>query len=536
MQFKQENDEGNIEYKLKLSPKPEKSRLEQLTTQMKFRLDEGNGECFYELGIADSGEIIGLNQLEFDESLHVLKELANECNADLSLIRKNEEKQGKWIAELLVRSRPFKRKKLPPIITIAMIGNVDSGKSTVIGTLLSNELDDGEGKNAIIVARHKHEIETGRTSSVSTRILGFNSFGEIVNNLTPKRSKIEVIKESSKAIRFVDLAGHEKYLKTTIFGLSGFEPDYACLVIDGNRGIQKMSKEHIGLATLALKIPIFVILTKTDLAPDHIYKRNITELKKLLKSPGLNLIPVVIKNDDDVSILAKRVISKKIVPILRLSCVSGDGITDLKQLLNLLKIPNKKRSKEIYNEKVKQPFLLFIDEVFEVTGVGNVVSGIIQSGKIETGASVFLGPLKNGEFERVRIRSIQTQRIVINDAYPSDYISMALSFKGKNPKLTKGMVLTTYQPFKSVRRFTAEVLVLHHPSTLRENYNAQVHIKTIRSQAKIVKIHDVDLLRSGDRAMVSFEFMYSPQFILPGMNFVFREGRTKGIGVITAIP
>ena len=179
---------------------------------------------------------------------------------------------------------------------------------------------------------------------------------------------------------------------------------------------------------------------------------------------------------------------------------------------------------------------MFIDEVFNVTGVGTVVSGIVQSGTTKPGEQVFLGPFKNGTYDQVRIRSLQTHRIVVEKAGPSDYISMALSFKNRNPIIHKGMVLTTYTPFKAIRSFEAEITILHHPSTLRENYNAQIHIKTIRSQAKIKKIYDDrEFLRSGDNAKVLFEFMYGPQFLMTGMKFVFREGRTKGIGVVKAI-
>jgi len=66
----------------------------------------------------------------------------------------------------------------------------------------------------------------------------------------------------------VDLCGHEKYLKTTINGLTGLSPDYGCVVIGANMGLQKMTKEHIGLC-LFLKIPFFIILTKVDLAPEN---------------------------------------------------------------------------------------------------------------------------------------------------------------------------------------------------------------------------------------------------------------------------
>ena len=60
---------------------------------------------------------------------------------------------------------------------------------------------------------------------------------------------------------FIDLAGHEKYLKTTISGLTGCFPDYAFIVVGANMGISKMTREHIQVA-IALSIPLFVVITK----------------------------------------------------------------------------------------------------------------------------------------------------------------------------------------------------------------------------------------------------------------------------------
>ena len=536
--FEKENDYGKIEYKLKLFPKPDEVRLEKLASQMNFRLTEGNGEAIYELGIADSGDIIGLEKKEFLESINTLHDISDTCNADISLVRKLELTNGKWIAEFLVRKRPIDRKSLSPVITIATIGNVDSGKSTLIGTLISGQLDDGDGKTAVLVARYRHEIESGRTSSISTRILGFDSKGEILNYRKPTPDPIEIAKKSSKLIRFIDLAGHEKYLKTTIYGLSGYEPDFAFVMIDGNKGIQKMSKEHIGLAVLALKIPVIVLLTKTDLAPPHIYRKSLQDLKTLLKGPGLNCLPAIVKDKDDIIVLSRKMASGKLVPIFKVSSVTGEGLDLLRHFLNLLpsgKFARWNQEREQFSmHSISDPFLLFIDEIFEVTGVGKVVSGIVQSGKIHTGSFAYLGPSK-GEYEQVRLKSIQTSRIVVNEAFPGDYISIALGFKGKAPRITKGMVLTTYKPIPNVRRFEAEIYVLHHPTTVRVNYNTQIHLKTIRSQAKIVTIKGSSNLRSGDRARVVFEFIYSPQFLMPGMKFVFREGRTKGVGVVKEV-
>lgn len=60
---------------------------------------------------------------------------------------------------------------------MAVVGNVDAGKSTLLGVLTHGELDNGRGLARQKLFRHKHEAETGRTSSVGNDILGFDSVG-----------------------------------------------------------------------------------------------------------------------------------------------------------------------------------------------------------------------------------------------------------------------------------------------------------------------------------------------------------------------
>lgn len=64
-------------------------------------------------------------------------------------------------------------------IRLAVLGNVDAGKSTLLGVLTHDELDNGHGRARLNLFRHLHEIQTGRTSSISHEILGFDSKGEV---------------------------------------------------------------------------------------------------------------------------------------------------------------------------------------------------------------------------------------------------------------------------------------------------------------------------------------------------------------------
>lgn len=98
----------------------------------------------------------------------------------------------------------------------------------MLGVLTHGELDNGRGHARQRLFRHKHEIESGRTSSVGNDILGFDSLGRVVNK--PDKSGhgpldwVNICQKSAKVITFIDLAGHERYLKTTVFGMTGYAP------------------------------------------------------------------------------------------------------------------------------------------------------------------------------------------------------------------------------------------------------------------------------------------------------------------------
>lgn len=129
----------------------------------------------------------------------------------------------------------------------------------MLGVLVKGGLDDGRGKARVNLFRHKHEIESGRTSSVGMEIMGFDVHGDIVHSKVPGRKLTweEIGKQSvscslkpfsqglrykAKVISFTDLAGHERYLRTTVFGLLSSSPNYCLLMVAANNGLIGMSK------------------------------------------------------------------------------------------------------------------------------------------------------------------------------------------------------------------------------------------------------------------------------------------------------
>lgn len=136
-------------------------------------------------------------------------------------------------------------------------------------------------------------------------------------------------------VTFLDLCGHEKYLKTTMFGLVGLMPDYCMVIVGANMGVSRMTKEHLGI-TLALKIPLFIVITKIDIAPKQVYEDTLATLIKIMKNPNVNKAPIVVKESDECKGFADKLTSNKVAPIFAISNVTGEGLPKLKEFLSHL--------------------------------------------------------------------------------------------------------------------------------------------------------------------------------------------------------
>ena len=170
-------------------------------------------------------------------------------------------------------------------IRIAVVGNVDAGKSTLIGTLTTSSLDDGRGSSRCAIMKHRHEIESGRTSTATSHLLGFRHSGEPIAGRDRVRanklkSEDEIARESYRIITLMDLAGHEKYLKTTIHGVSSGFADYSLILVNSRHPPTHMTQHHLNLCC-SFGIPVVVLFTKVDGCPEHALETSKKELTKV---------------------------------------------------------------------------------------------------------------------------------------------------------------------------------------------------------------------------------------------------------------
>jgi GTPase len=513
--------------------------LAQLSGYIQSRIDEGHGECLFDLGLESNGDSMNLSKPDFQYALSRVTEAAKSIKADARVLltcNVNEGPEESTIkspkdtsshGKLLVRQTPSTAEDVIET-RIAVVGNVDAGKSTMLGVLVKGGLDDGRGKARVNLFRHKHEIESGRTSSVGMEIMGFDTRGEIVTSGIPGRKLTwsEIGTRSAKVISFTDLAGHEKYLRTTVFGLLSSSPNYCLLMVAANNGLIGMSKEHLGIA-LALNVPVMVVITKIDICPPQILEQTVTQITRILKSPGARKIPIFISSHAETVTTATQFVSQRICPIFKVSNVTGEGLDYVRTFLNILPHHG--------HYDASAPFEFHVNDTFSVPFVGTVVSGVVKSGVIHAGDNVLIGPDSLGQFTTTAIRSIERKRIQVPVCEAGQSASFALK-RVRRKEVRKGMVVLPKldTPPKVHREFVAEVLILSHATTIRPKYQAMLHVGPVSQTCAIVDI-DREFIRTGDRATVAFRFVQRPEFLSVGERILFREGRTKGLGIVKSL-
>ena len=163
------------------------------------------------------------------------------------------------------------------------------------------------------------------------------------------------------------------------------------------------------LQVAALKIPVFVVLTKTDIAPPPVLEVTKQEVLRIMKLPGVAKIPFFVKDETDVAVGAKNIgRTPRIVPIFQISNVTGKGVALLSQFLNL--IPAYKR----WEFQQELPFLAYVDDIFTVSGIGTVLAATIKQGVYSLGGPLLLGPDEVGAFQDVTVRSMHYKRVLLS--------------------------------------------------------------------------------------------------------------------------
>jgi len=241
--------------------------------------------------------------------------------------------------------------------------------------------------------------------------------------------------------------------------------------------------------------------------------------------------------EEDVNRALQDIAQGSVCPIFTISSVTGEGLPLLKNFIQ--RLPSRLYESGLFKQP-SAPVEYHIDDVFVVNGVGVVVGGLLRAGRIHPDQRLLLGPDKTGQFRPVLVKTIHYKRVPVDSVESGQHTALAIRSLVKKEQLKKGMfrkgmvlVDQSLQP-KATFQFKAEVVILHHATTIRERYQAMIHCGIIR-QCAFVKHMSCELLRTGDKAIVTFRFCFHGEYLNVGETILFREGRTKGLGKVVEI-
>jgi GTPase len=430
-------------------------------------LEESQG-ALYEIGVSDDGTLVGLTEDEMEESLNNLRAMAACLGCKMEVLRRevvgtcewvDDSEHGTrsgnlWVAEAYVT--PFLLQSTPTLIEdpsqttdvhtstheengnvprateqlrITMTGPTMSGKSTLLGTLTTSTLDNGRGSSRLSMLKHRHEITSGITSSVTQELLGYQDSGDdvqVVNYATENVASwidVHAAADGGRLVFVSDSAGHPRYRRTTVRGLVGWSPHWTLLCVpadDAEDNTSKATTQQAPSATvpdldlsgaqldlcLRLGLPLVVVITKLDLASRNGLKGTLSRILDTLKAAGRKpaILPSAAGNvsEEDLRTITNETLEKAYntalpllndptttVPIVLTSALKGSGISNLHALLHELPIPIDPQISHSFASSI-----FHIEDIYtkpaDVEGV--IVSGRLRSGQISVGDTVVLGP------------------------------------------------------------------------------------------------------------------------------------------------
>ncbi|GAB3034653.1 GTPBP1 family GTP-binding protein [Natronobiforma cellulositropha] len=514
-----EQDGGSVEFKERLARDVHlvDGRRESLAAQLRHRVLSGEGEATYVVGVTDDGGLAGIDPDTFSETMDVLSLLAEEADAHIADV--DTWGIGGGLVGLATVCDGAVLESDDQHIVVGTAGHVDHGKSTLVGSLVTGRADDGDGQTRAYLDVQPHEVERGLSADLSYAVYGFDEDGPVhVRNPDRKADRAQIVEAADRLVSFVDTVGHEPWLRTTIRGLVGQKLDYGLLVVAADDGPTRTTREHLGVL-LATELPTLVAITKVDAVSEERADEVEREVERLLREVGKSPLRVARHGVD----AALEEISETVVPIVETSAVTMAGLDHLDDLFSRLP-----KTGDDDGE-----FRMYVDRSYSVTGVGAVASGTVMSGEVEAGDELLLGPMADGRFLEVEVRSIEMHYHRVDRARAGRIVGIAL--KGvKESAIERGMVLLPADADPTpVREFDAEVMVLNHPTRIGDGYEPVVHVETIGEAAAFYP--ENGRLLPGDTGETRVRFKFRPYLLEEGQKFVFREGRSKGVGTVTGV-
>jgi elongation factor Tu len=389
----------------------------------------------------------------------------------------------------------FQRTK--PHVNVGTIGHVDHGKSTLTAAIV-----EVQHRKGLAPAISYADITKGGTVRDETK------------TVTIAVSHVEY-ESPTRHYAHVDCPGHADYVKNMITGAA--QMDGAILVVSAADGPMPQTREHILLARQVGVPAIVVFLNKVDLVDDpellDLVEMEIRDLLTKYQFPG-DKTPII-RGSATAALAAKPEGEKAIADLLA-------------AIDSAIPLPTR---------EVDKPFLMCIEDVFNIEGRGTVVTGRVERGELARMSEVEIVGL--GETRKTTATDIEAFRKLLDKATAGDNVGVLLRGT-KKEEVERGMVLAKPGSITPHTKFKAEVYVLSKEEGGRHTpffnkYRPQFYFRTSDVTGNVTLPQGVEMVMPGDNVSVEVELI-SPVAMEKGQRFAIREGgRTIGAGRVSEV-
>ena len=382
--------------------------------------------------------------------------------------------------------------KSKPTMNIVFVGHVDAGKSTCVGRMM---FDGG--------AVSEQEMKKLKEETQKYGKAGFE-FAYVMDNIKEERERGVTIDLAYKKlvtdkyqITIIDAPGHRDFVKNMITGAS--QADAAFLVIAAPSGVQPQTTEHLWLLrTMGVK-NVAIAINKMDAVKykEEKFKQIKEEVSKLLKQVGIN--------PDTTTFIA-------------CSGLMGENIIRRSDKMTWYKGPTLREQIDLFPAPelpTNLPMRMPVQDVYEITGIGTVPVGKVETGILKVGQKVKILPGRTGEGIQGEIKTIEAHHESLSVAEAGENIGVNIRGIGKKDIARGDVICDASAPVPIVEEFIAQIAVINHPTVLAKGYTPVFHIHTAQVPCQFVELiaqidprtgevmkEHPDFLKNGDVAKV----------------------------------
>jgi len=385
-----------------------------------------------------------------------------------------------------------------PHLNLIFIGHIDHGKSTTVGRLL---------------------YETGAISEQDIRKLKeeatkYNKptfeFAFVMDQLKEERERgitIDIAHKEFQTPKYyftiIDAPGHRDFVKNMITGAS--QADAAVLVLSCADGVQAQTREHAYLAKVLGINQLVVGINKMDAVNyDRVKYEDVkTSIMSLLKTVGY----------DTSKILA--------VPY---SALAGENVTKKSEKMTWYNGPTLLEALDTFQVPQKptdKPLRLPIQDVYSISGFGTVPVGRVETGVMKPGDQIIIMP----SGIKTEVKSIEMHHQQLQKAEPGDNIGFNIKGVDKKDVKRGDVVGPANNPPTVAQEFTAQIVVINHPTAIATGYTPVFHIHTAQVAATITEIAEKKDPKTGQT------LQKNPEFIKNGDVAIVKVRPTKPVVV-----